>query len=145
MKKIMIVALCLVLALTLVACAKDDKDKPNTDLPTDSQPNTAPGNGTNGNGATNGGTVTPGGDITDDSEGNTVSPGTDTVLPNDGTANGGAQSKARSRSSVTSPNVGGDVFGYRADGMATWEQMLDNGRVRDTDGFLQDGENASWT
>lgn len=31
-----------------------------------------------------------------------------------------------------------------ADGAATWHQMLDNGFVRDSDGFLLDGENASW-
>lgn len=39
----------------------------------------------------------------------------------------------------------GTVYGsYRAEGTATWRQMLDNGRVRDRDGFLLDGENPSW-
>lgn len=38
----------------------------------------------------------------------------------------------------------GEELRQEADGMATWRQMLDNGFVRDTDGFLLDGENASW-
>ena len=32
-----------------------------------------------------------------------------------------------------------------ASGTATWRQMLDNGFVHDTDGFLLDGENACWS
>ena len=31
-----------------------------------------------------------------------------------------------------------------ADRTATWEQMLENGRVHDRDGFLFDGENSHW-
>ena len=31
-----------------------------------------------------------------------------------------------------------------ADRTATWEQMLENGRVHDTDGYLFDGENSHW-
>ena len=27
---------------------------------------------------------------------------------------------------------------------ATWEQMLENGRIHDRDGFLLDGENTTW-
>lgn len=38
----------------------------------------------------------------------------------------------------------GEELRQEADGMATWRQMLDNAFVRDTDGFLLDGENASW-
>lgn len=34
--------------------------------------------------------------------------------------------------------------GYRTDRTATWEQMLENGRVHDRDGFLLDGENTTW-
>ena len=34
--------------------------------------------------------------------------------------------------------------GYRVDRTATWQQMLENGRVHDTDGFLLDGENTAW-
>lgn len=34
--------------------------------------------------------------------------------------------------------------GYRTDRTATWSQMLENGRVHDTDGFLLDGENTTW-
>ena len=34
--------------------------------------------------------------------------------------------------------------GYRADRTATWQQMLENGRVHDRDGFLLDGENTTW-
>lgn len=32
-----------------------------------------------------------------------------------------------------------------ANGMATWRQMLENGFVHDSDGFLLDGENANWS
>lgn len=34
--------------------------------------------------------------------------------------------------------------GYGTDRTATWEQMLENGRVHDRDGFLLDGENTTW-
>ncbi len=34
--------------------------------------------------------------------------------------------------------------GYRTDRTATWQQMLENGRVHDRDGFLLDGENSTW-
>ncbi|MBQ3548550.1 MAG: hypothetical protein IJA33_01585 [Oscillospiraceae bacterium] len=34
--------------------------------------------------------------------------------------------------------------GYRTDRTATWQQMLENGRVHDRDGFLLDGENTTW-
>ena len=34
---------------------------------------------------------------------------------------------------------------HGASGTATWRQMLDNGFVHDTDGFLLDGENACWS
>ena len=34
--------------------------------------------------------------------------------------------------------------GYRTDRTATWAQMLENGRVHDSDGFLLDGENSTW-
>lgn len=135
MKKFLALVLCLVMALSLVACAKDntDKNKDNNkndttnDLPTDNQPNTAP----NTNGGTNG-------------NGGVTEPGNGT-LPNDDVAGNTPQSKARQRNTVTDPYTRGSLFNGSADGMATWEQMLDNGRVRDTDGFLWDGENASWT
>ena len=32
-----------------------------------------------------------------------------------------------------------------ASGTATWRQMLENGFVHDSDGFLLDGENACWS
>lgn len=38
----------------------------------------------------------------------------------------------------------GTIHRPDADGTATWHQMLDNGFVHDSDGFLLDGENASW-
>ena len=34
--------------------------------------------------------------------------------------------------------------GYRTERTATWQQMLENGRVHDSDGFLLDGENTTW-
>lgn len=34
---------------------------------------------------------------------------------------------------------------HGASGTATWRQMLDNGFVHDSDGFLLDGENACWS
>ncbi len=129
MKKLLALMLCLALALTLVACGKDDKDKdkPNTDLPTNNQPNTAPNNGTNGDTKPDGGVTSPGN-------------GTDDDILDNGTVNDGAQSKMRRGTGTYGYN-----YGTNADGMATWRQMIDNGRVRDTDGFLQDGENASWS
>ena len=36
------------------------------------------------------------------------------------------------------------MSGYRTDRTATWQQMLENGRVHDRDGFLLDGENTTW-
>lgn len=44
------------------------------------------------------------------------------------------------------PTVWDSMTGnHGASGTATWRQMLDNGFVHDTDGFLLDGENACWS
>ena len=45
------------------------------------------------------------------------------------------------------PGTGYDTMTGRqsASGTATWRQMLENGFVHDSDGFLLDGENACWS
>lgn len=43
------------------------------------------------------------------------------------------------------PDTVYDTMTGNADGMATWRQMLENGFVHDSDGFLLDGENAHWS
>lgn len=130
-KNVWLPVLILVLALSLVGCGekKDDTLRPDG------------GNNASGSGEANTGNA-----------GNDT--GADTDMDTD-TDNGSKLGRSRRfydrGSNDAFANNHGSTFGgageelrQEADGMATWRQMLDNAFVHDTDGFLLDGENASW-
>lgn len=120
MRRFSAILAVLVLALVLTACGKDD-DRNNGGSPsrpdTNQSQNAPQDNGTGG--SWQNGTDTP----TQPGAGENRQNGEDT-LP-------GTQAEGR--------------MGRRgADSTATFRQMLENGYVHDSDGFLNDGENTSW-
>ena len=65
-----------------------------------------------------------------------------------GTMNGSTGNNARQSDVMGDSAMRGNTLNPangEADRTATWEQMLQNGRVHDRDGFLFDGENSHWT
>lgn len=125
-KNVWLPVLALVLMLSLVGCGEE---KDNTLRPD------------SGNNAADSGEANTGGDIGTD---------TDTNADNDSSMGRSRRFYDRSSNDAFANNHGstfggaGEELRQEADGMATWRQMLDNGFVRDTDGFLLDGENARW-
>lgn len=110
--------LALTLALSLTGCTR--KDNSNTDLPNNGTAN----NGTTNNGTMNGGTNS-----------------------GDGTIGNGSDSSARNRygdGSYAQPGSNGATSSDSYDTLPgrSYEQMLRDGRVHDSDGFLTDGENS---
>lgn len=146
--KIIALAMCALLAVSLFACGNNQKPGNDSDVLGDEQHQS---NGT-GNSSTNGTT----------SGTNNGSTGGTTNGSTNGTTNGNNGTGGTNGSS-TDQNITGnnakqsDVMGNSAlrgstinpangnvDRTATWEQMLENGRVHDRDGFLFDGENSHW-
>ena len=146
--KIIALAMCALLAVSLFACGNNQKPGNDSDVLGDEQHQS---NGT-GNSSTNGTT----------SGTNNGSTGGATNGSTNGTTNGNNGTGGTNGSS-TDQNITGnnakqsDVMGNSAlrgstinpangnvDRTATWEQMLENGRVHDRDGFLFDGENSHW-
>ena len=65
---------------------------------------------------------------------------------NHGSTFGGAGEDIKEDAQQFPPTVYDTMTGNRgASGTATWRQMLENGFVHDTDGFLLDGENSCWS
>ena len=58
---------------------------------------------------------------------------------------GGSEELKEDAQQFTPPVWDSMTGNHGASGTATWRQMLDNGFVHDTDGFLLDGENACWS
>ena len=115
--------LALTLALSLTGCTR--KDNSNTDLPNNGTAN----NGTANNGTTNNGTVNGG------------------TNSGDGTIDNGTDPSARNRygdGSYARPGSNGATSSDSYDTLPgrSYEQMLRDGRVHDSDGFLTDGENS---
>ena len=135
MKRIAALFAALALALALTACGEtgrtdagaDDRNTPNTN-----QSQNAPLDDGNG-GSWQNGTDTPtqpgaGVGGAEGSQSNSQGSGSD-VLPGD------TQDNAR---------MGRNALRRGAQSTATFRQMLENGHVHDSDGFLNDGENTSW-
>lgn len=124
MKRFSAILAVLVLALVLTACGKDD-DRNNGGSPsrpdTNQSQNAPQDNGSGG--SWQNGTDTP----TQPGVGENRQNGEDT-LP-------GTQTEGR---------MGRRTLRRGADSTATFRQMLENGYVHDSDGFLNDGENTSW-
>lgn len=138
-KNVWLPVLVLVLALSLVGCGekKDDTLRPDS-----------------GGNAADSGEANTGNSDSETGNDNGADADTDTGTDT-GTENGSKLGRSRRfydrGSNDAFANNHGSTFGgageelrQEANGMATWRQMLDNGFVRDTDGFLLDGENASW-
>ena len=123
----LLLALALVLGLSGCTARKDNQsDKDNSGTTQNGTMNNGAQNGTNGN--TNNGTMNG---------------GTNSGDANNGTANNNARS--RSYNSYAQPGVNGPTSSDSVDDLLrgrSYEEMLRNGRVHDTDGILTDGENS---
>lgn len=124
MRRFSAILAVLVLALVLTACGKDDdrNDDGSPSRPDTNQSQNAPQDNGSG-GSWQNGTDTP----TQPGVGENRQNGEDT-LP-------GTQTEGR---------MGRRTLRRGADSTATFRQMLENGYVHDSDGFLNDGENTSW-
>lgn len=124
MRRFSAILAVLVLALVLTACGKDDdrNNGGNPSRPDTNQSQNAPQDNGSG-GSWQNGTDTP----TQPGAGENRQNGEDT-LP-------GTQADGR---------MGRRAPRHGADSTATFRQMLENGYVHDSDGFLNDGENTSW-
>ena len=157
MKKVMALLMAALLMLALAGCGEN---KNNTNRPGSNSNNTTNGandgttNGSNGADKDNG-TVNDG--LTDSNgaaRNGRSSYGTyrdrgnddDAFNNNHGSTFGGVGEELMEDAQQFPPTVWDSMTGNRgASGTATWRQMLDNGFVHDTDGFLLDGENACWS
>ena len=124
MRRFSVILAVLALSLMLTACGKDDDRNNGGDpsrLGTNQSQNAPQDNGSGG--SWQNGTDTP----TQPGAGENRQNGEDT-LP-------GTQAEGR---------MGRRTLRRGADSTATFRQMLENGYVHDSDGFLNDGENTSW-
>ena len=144
-KAVMALVLALLLALALSGCGEDkgSANRPGSDNnnTTDSGGNNAPDDGvTDSNGAARNGMGRSGyGAYRDEGDDRAFN-------DNHGSTFGGAGREVQEDAGQFPPTVYDTMTGQRgASGTATWRQMLDNGFVHDTDGFLLDGENACWS
>lgn len=146
--KIIALAMCALLAVSLFACGNNQKPGNDSDVLGDEQHQS---NGT-GNSSTNG---TTGGTNNGSTGGTTNGSTNGTTNGNNGT--GGTNGSSTDQNITGNNAKQSDVMGNSAlrgstinpangnvDRTATWEQMLENGRVHDRDGFLFDGENSHW-
>ena len=124
MRRFSAILAVLALSLMLTACGKDDdrNNGGNPSRPDTNQSQNAPQDNGSG-GSWQNGTDTP----TQPGAGENRRNGEDT-LP-------GTQAEGR---------MGRRTLRRGADSTATFRQMLENGYVHDSDGFLNDGENTSW-
>ena len=151
-KAVMALVMALLLALALSGCGEDkgSANRPGSDnnTTTDSGGNNAPDNAggaiddgvTDSNGAARNGMGRSGyGAYRDEGDDRAFN-------DNHGSTFGGAGRELQEDAGQFPPTVYDTMTGQRgASGTATWRQMLDNGFVHDTDGFLLDGENACWS
>lgn len=124
MRRFSAILAVLVLALVLTACGKDDdrNNGGNPSRPDTNQSQNAPQDNGSG-GSWQNGTDTP------------AQPGAGENRRNGEGTLPGTQAEAR---------MGRRALRRGADSTATFRQMLENGYVHDSDGFLNDGENTSW-
>lgn len=165
-KKWIALAMAALLVLAMAGCGEDknNTNRPNSDSngANNSTNNNTTNNGTDsgtdngGNDAANNGTGsggTPDDGVTDSngmersgrsSYGTYRDRGNDKAFTeNRGSTFGQTGREIQEDAEQWPPTVYDSMTG--AHGTATWRQMLDNGFVRDTDGFLLDGENACWS
>ena len=117
--------LALALMLGLSGCTSKKNSGNNGDTPS----NSTTQNGTTNNGNTNNGTMNGG---TNSGDGNTTQPGNNSRLYN----GYGSYAQPGSNGSTSSDSFDDFMAGR------SYDEMLRNGRVHDTDGILTDGENS---
>ena len=149
-EKVIALAMAALLALALTGCGED---KNNTNRPNNG--NDITNNGTANNGTMdNNGTVNNddvvGGDNTARSRsgyGSYYDNGNDQAFTNNRGSTFGRTGQEIQNDATQWPGTVYDTMSGRqsASGTATWRQMLENGFVHDSDGFLLDGENACWS
>ena len=135
MKKVMALLMAALLMLALAGCGED---KSNTNRPgSDSNSTTNSGSGAVDDGVTDSnGTARNSRGRSDDNAFNN----------NHGSTFGGVGEELKEDARQFPPTVWDSMTeDPGASGTATWRQMLENGFVHDTDGFLLDGENACWS
>lgn len=173
-EKVIALAMAALLALALTGCGEDKNNTNRPNNGNDTTNNGTANNGTTNNGTTDNGTVNNGTANDGTDNGTTDNNGTvnnDDVVGGDDTArsrsgygsyydNGNDQAFTNNRGSTfgrTGQEIQNDATQWpgtvydtmtgrqSASGTATWRQMLENGFVHDSDGFLLDGENACWS
>lgn len=173
-EKVIALAMAALLALALTGCGEDKNNTNRPNNGNDTTNNGTANNGTTNNGTTDNGTVNNGTANNGTNNGTTDNNGTvnnDDVVGGDDTArsrsgygsyydNGNDQAFTNNRGSTfgrTGQEIQNDATQWpgtvydtmtgrqSASGTATWRQMLENGFVHDSDGFLLDGENACWS
>lgn len=158
MKKAAILAAVMALVLSLAACGNKDNKTNGAgsnnngtigNNSTTGNNGTAGNNGVTGNNGTVGNNGITGNNGTVGSNGitgNNSATGNNSTVGNDlGNAGRSIVNGARSAADDMGRAVE-DMFdgNTRAASMSSFEQMLDNARVHDTDGILTDGENSRW-
>ena len=173
-EKVIALAMAALLALALTGCGEDKNNTNRPNNGNDTTNNGTANNGTTNNGTTDNGTVDNGTANNGTNNGTMDNNGTlnnDDVVGGDDTArsrssygsyydNGNDQAFTNNRGSTfgrTGQEIQNDATQWpgtvydtmsgrqSASGTATWRQMLENGFVHDSDGFLLDGENACWS
>ena len=173
-EKVIALAMAAVLALALTGCGEDKNNTNRPNNGNDITNNGTANNGTTNNGTADNGTVNNGTANNGTNNGTVDNNGTvnnDDVVGGDDTArsrsgygsyydNGNDQAFTNNRGSTfgrTGQEIQNDATQWpgtvydtmsgrqSASGTATWRQMLENGFVHDSDGFLLDGENACWS
>lgn len=173
-EKVIALAMAALLALALTGCGEDKNNTNRPNNGNDTTNNGTANNGTTNNGTADNGTVNNGTANNGTNNGTTDNNGTvnnDNVVGGDDTArsrsgygsyydNGNDQAFTNNRGSTfgrTGQEIQNDATQWpgtvydtmtgrqSASGTATWRQMLENGFVHDSDGFLLDGENACWS
>ena len=173
-EKVIALAMAALLALALTGCGEDKNNTNRPNNGNDTTNNGTANNGTTNNGTTDNGTVNNGTANNGTNNGTADNNGTvnnDDVVGGDDTArsrsgygsyydNGNDQAFTNNRGSTfgrTGQEIQNDATQWpgtvydtmtgrqSASGTATWRQMLENGFVHDSDGFLLDGENACWS
>ena len=173
-EKVIALAMAAVLALALTGCGEDKNNTNRPNNGNDTTNNGTANNGTTNNGTADNGTVNNGTANNGTNNGTMDNNGTvnnDDVVGGDDTArsrsgygsyydNGNDQAFTNNRGSTfgrTGQEIQNDATQWpgtvydtmtgrqSASGTATWRQMLENGFVHDSDGFLLDGENACWS